>query len=400
MKGAQKGSSATFLAVHGWVDRTASDFLLPIMSSSNSHAPIRIALLGAGTFASSAHHEVLSALITAQRVEIILVWSRTSSSAEKLAASYPTPIPFYHQLVSHSTPLESAAAALQHHNASLDAAVIALPPGPQQLFAALALNLGLHVMLEKPLALDLPGARRLLSVAAASPDKALALAENFRFEPALHRASELVKETSGGVVAARLTVKSPMKEGSRYGRGWRLQMDGPGILLDGCVHHVAGLRVVFGCDVDRVSAHCSRKAGWFKGNDTVIADLTMANGVHVSAFVTYAASTFIWELEVVGKACDVVVQRLPGKPGYRVSTVQSGKSGNEVNATEVPFSGIDREFEAFVETCITGDLNPKLDAKKGFNDMAAVFAMLESSETRKEVTVATVDDSCKDLSSR
>lgn len=353
--------------------------------------PLRIALLGAGTFATSAHHAALTSLIAASRIEIVLVWSRSASPAEKLAASYSSTIPFYYQLASHSTALHSAAAAIDQHKASLDAVIIALPPGVQEEFAALAIHNRLHVMLEKPLALHMAGARKLLS--SAVEGNVLALAENYRFEPVLLHAHELVKEVCGGVVAARIAVHSPMKEGSRYGRGWRLQMDGPGILLDGCVHHIASLRVVLGCDVERVNATLSRRAGWFKGNDTVTADMGMANGVDVSVFVTYAGNTFMWELRVVGKEGDVVVERLPGKPGYRVSTVRMGQNGQEISAKEMPFGGIDGEFDAFVESCVHRKVHPELDARKGFNDVTTVFAMFESSEKKAQVVVAKVDDS-------
>lgn len=355
--------------------------------------PLRIALLGAGTFAASAHHAALTSLIADSRIEITLVWSRTASSAKNLAASYSSMIPFCFQLASHSTALDSAAAALEQNKTLLDAVIIALPPGAQEQFATLAFNNGLHVMLEKPLALDLVAARKLLSTPEADGEKVLALAENYRFEPVLRHAHELVKEVCGGVVAARFAAHSPMKEGSRYGQGWRLQMDGPGILLDGCVHHIAALRVVLGCDVERVNATCSRWAGWFKGNDTVSADLGMANGMSVSMFVTYAGNTVMWELRVVGKEGDVVVERMPGKPGYRVSAVRMGQSGQVVGTKEMPFGGIDGEFDAFVESCVHRKVHPELDARKGFNDVATVFAMFESSKKKTQVVVATINDS-------
>lgn len=357
-------------------------------------APLKVALLGAGTFASSTHLNILLPLIAANRVTITLVWSRRSAPAHTLSAEYPNNPPVYYQLPSHPTPYASVEDALRAHRET-DAVIVALPPGPQKEFAKLARLLDFHVMLEKPLALDLPSARDLLRTSSAfEKGKVLALAENFRFEPALLRAAGLVRQSCGGVVTARLNVKSPMPEGSRYGRGWRLELDGPGILLDGCVHHFAGLRLVMDADICRVAAKCDRRAAWFKGADTVAGYAIMTSGVQVSVFVTYASSVPLWELEVVGKKADVMVRRDRNRAGYSVSVVScGGENGQRVEETEhVPFGGLEAEFEAFLESCRSAKVHPRLDAMHGFNDIATVFALFQSSEEGREVTVEEIGD--------
>lgn len=241
----------------------------------------------------------------------------------------------------------------------------------------------MHVLLEKPLALDLDAANRLLSVAA-DTDRFLAVAENFRFEPALHAARALLSQI-GDVVAARLVAHIPMREGSKYGRGWRLKLAGPGILIDGVVHHVAALRLILG-EVEQVSAKCQKKASWFEGCDTVTGRLE-AGGVDVALFITYACDTFAWQFSVVGTAGELIVERIKGHPGYRVSVVKKIGGQEAVESKEYGFEGIETEFRAFVASVKDSKLHPSLGATEAFGDLATVWAMYDSSESGKVVVV-------------
>lgn len=245
----------------------------------------------------------------------------------------------------------------------------------------------MHVLLEKPLALDLDAANRLLAVAAET-GRMLAVAENLRFEPALHAARALLPQI-GDVIASRLIAHVPMKEGSKYGRGWRLKLAGPGILLDGVVHHVAAMRMVLG-EVDCVSTKCQRKASWFEGCDTVAGRLE-AGGMDVAVFITFACDTFMWELRAVGLAGDLVVERLKGRPGYRVSVMKKVGGEDVVEGKEYMFEGVNAEFRAFIESVRSGKLHPSLRATEAFADLATVWAMYKSSESSEVVAVQKPD---------
>lgn len=245
----------------------------------------------------------------------------------------------------------------------------------------------MHVLLEKPLALDLDAANRLLAVAAET-GRMLAVAENFRFEPALHAARALLPQI-GDVIASRLVAHVPMKEGSKYGRGWRLKLTGPGILLDGVVHHVAAMRMILG-EVDCVATKCQRKAPWFAGCDTVTGRLE-AGGVDVAVFITFACDTFMWEFRAVGLAGDLVVERLKGRPGYRVSVVKKVGGEDAVEDKEYMFEGINAEFRTFIESVKNGKLHPSLFATEAFADLATVWAMYESSESEEVAIVKKPD---------
>lgn len=346
---------------------------------------LHLALLGAGTFASTTHQSVLTSLTSSQRLHVTLIWSRTSPSATALSKLY-TPSPaVYYQLPEHDNPDISVRAALAAHP-ELDVAILALPPDIQPSIAALCLHHGLHVLQEKPLALNLATARNILQVAKESR-RFLAVAENYRFEPALQYAKQLVSQI-GGVIGGRMVAQVPMPEGSRYGRAWRLNLDGLGILVDGGVHFVAGLRLVVG-PVNRVSGICQRHAGWFKGFDTVTA-IVQAAGHSVMLFVTYACNIFTWEFRIVGRHADVVVERLKGRTGYRVSLVKKDGDHDLIEAKEFQFGGIEAEFQAFFESIRSGSLHPFLDPKEAFADLATMCALFDSSAKGETVAVEEV----------
>lgn len=346
---------------------------------------VRVALLGAGTFAKSAHHSALQPLVDDGDVEIACIWSRTSASSSSLSEMYnPSPSAHY-QLPEHESSLESIRSTLSQY-ADLDAVILALPVGFQELTAAECARLGLHVLLEKPVGENLDEARKLIRVAEEYPAM-IAVAENYRFEPSFVHAREMLGKI-GTILGGRLSAQMPLKEGSRYGRGWRLDLEGMGILGDGAVHFVAGARIVLG-EVKKVWARCRSAGGWFEGSDTVIGWMEMGDGIEMGVWISYAVGAFEWEMRVVGTEGDIVMTRMKDHPGYKVELI----AGKQVLEKEVfAFAGIDGEFKAFVESVRDGNLNKQLSVTEAFKDLAVVSAWYESSNCGQVVDVETPDE--------
>lgn len=348
---------------------------------------LRVALLGAGTFATSAHFPLLLALEEDDRVSIRLVWSRTEASAASLAQLYGPHVSSHHYCPSsHDSPLHSARDTLRAHRAHLDAVILSVPIPHLASFSRMVLEERLHLFSEKPLAADILSARQLL-VEAQLRDCVHAVGENFRFEPVFRMARCMVEDMEGGVIAMSLSIQSPMPVGSKYARGWRLQLPGVGILLDGMVHHIAGLRVLVGSDVKSVSAICKRSADTFAGCDTVTGHLCFANDVPASICVTYAATVFSWQLRVTGFHSDILIARNVGVVGYTLSNIKKDSNGLQVERTHVPFSGLEAELEAFVDSCGINMVHPDLSATSAFNDLATVHALFDSSNRGETVHV-------------
>ncbi|KAI0566730.1 Oxidoreductase [Gracilaria domingensis] len=350
--------------------------------------PIRLALLGAGIFASSAHKSCLQVLQENLAVRVNLVWSRSLLSAEKLAKQYGSHVVIAHASSSDDAEsvLRSALETLRQNRSVIDAVILAVPVQQLAPFSQMILTEGIPLLAEKPLAADLGTARRLLQESEKS--KAIhAVAENFRFEPVFRKAHDMLNDVCGNIVCVQLKVQTPMPLGSRYGRGWRLDLMGTGILLDGMVHHIAGMRVVLGADIARVSGFCWKQNQAFSGPDSVNGVVIFSNNVPGTILVTYAGNTFSWGFQVIGTAGDLVIERTFPQPGYKLSTIRKTEGKQEALEESFSFSGIDSEFEAFIESCRNGVVHPDLDSRVAFNDLATVSALVSSSELKQWVNV-------------
>lgn len=354
--------------------------------ATSSYQTIRLALLGAGTFASSAHFDTLKPLCDNDHAEVILVWSRSETSSKTLAIKYGSITKSCFCSDDTISPIESAQETLRQHRDLIDAVVLAVPIPQLAEYSQMILKEGLHLLAEKPLAASVEQARELLQVAASVKNPVVhAVAENFRFEPVFRAASSNISLTCGQIINLSLVTQTPMPSGSRYGRGWRLELPDIGIISDAGVHMIAGLRIVAGADVKTVMAACKNAASHFKGIDTVSAVVEFENGITGSVSMTYACKHFFWQLRVVGTEGDVIVERVPGVPGYTMKTMD--KEGKETT-DKFAFEGIEGEFEAFLDSCSINNTHPDLAAAAAFNDIATVEAMYESSQKGERVTVS------------
>lgn len=363
--------------------------------------PVHLALLGAGKFAKSAHFSVLSPLQKAGRIKVELVWSRRRESATSLAEQYgdhvtaayfagSTPVHdkndvsdvdgasgFKYGAKVDEAVLASAHEALKAHRERITAVVLCVPIPQNAAFSSLVLDLGLHVLCEKPISHDIPSALKLLEHQSSTPSIHHAIAENFRFERAFQIARSRISTVCQQVIAFRLTAQTPMPAGSPYAFGWRLKIPGAGMLTDGFVHQVAALRYLASSDVNTVSANCLRKGSHFAGCDTAVVNMQFCNGLVANVFVTLASSVFEWELVIVGVHGDVILRRKKGEAGYYVGE----RKGVDDEVIEfMPFCGLEAEFGAFITSCQTGVLDDALQARVAFNDMATVHSMFQSSE--------------------
>jgi len=378
---------------------------------------LRVALLGAGIFARSAHLGALAPHVRAGAVTVVAVWSRSAAPAAALAAAYADVTP-------GGTPPPSALsgdAALDSllgggASDALDAVVLAVPIPALAALAARCLAAGLHVLSEKPLAHSLSAAREVLAAAAAAaagrpppggrPPPRYAVAENFRFEPALRRAAALVAAgTAGSLLSVTLTAHAAMPPDSPYAASaWRrAPAHRGGVLADGGVHSVAALRAVTGRAVRRVVG-ATVTAGTGNGAaaaapDGLAAVVTLDGGAPAAVSLCFAVGTRAWRLRVAGTEGAVDVDRgsREGAGGYWVrwdTRAGGGGGGEEFH----PFGGVDAEVAAWVAACRGGDgskagaVPPLLGGAEAFADLAVIDAVLVAAERGGGVDVERLDD--------
>jgi predicted dehydrogenase len=150
---------------------------------------------------------------------------------------------------------------------TIEAVSIVLPHALHAKIALQAAAAGKHILVEKPIALTLEDADRVIE--AARGRVKLMVAENGHFRPQLRTAVELIDK---GVIGEPLYLQ--INAGGKYAikSGWKARLDemGGGILLDLGIHYVRSLRILMG-EPDRVLATRSMQMNTkMEGEDSVL----------------------------------------------------------------------------------------------------------------------------------
>lgn len=172
----------------------------------------------------------------------------------------------------------------------IDAIVIATPHYSHVPIGIEALKAGLHVLVEKPIAVDKSDAERLIA-AHQSDVQIFAAMFNQRTDPHYQKLRELVQDGSlGKIRRIQWTITDWFRTEAYYrSSSWRATWagEGGGVLLNQCVHNIDLLQWIFGLPV-RVRSFC--QLGQFHDievEDHVAAIFEYADG----ALATFSAST-------------------------------------------------------------------------------------------------------------
>jgi UDP-N-acetyl-2-amino-2-deoxyglucuronate dehydrogenase len=161
----------------------------------------------------------------------------------------------------------------------LNAAIVATPSGQHYAQVKAALEAGLHVLVEKPITLEIAQARELTGLAR---EKNLRLGVTFqrRADP-LFRAIKGALEAGALGTPSLLNVTMPYYRGQDYydAAGWRgtYAQDGGGVLMNQGVHLVDLAVWLFG-PVARVGAFAATRARHIEVKDTVSVTLEFESG--------------------------------------------------------------------------------------------------------------------------
>lgn len=324
-------------------------------------APVRIGLIGAGTFVRKAHAPSLLELGDA--AEIVAVYSRSRSSAETVAASLPQPVDIY-------TDLDEILAA-----ENVDAVDIVLPIPLLPEVTAKALAAGKHVISEKPIAPTVAAARALIETSRAYPAQVWMVAENWRYEDAFLTAAERIRAGAiGQPLFCDVSMQYPVPASSPYMQtDWRRSGEFPGgFLLDGGVHHVAGLRLLLG-EIESVCAISATHRPDLPPADSMAVALRFASGALGTYLITYAVGSTLGDdaIHIGGTEGSLRVSR-----GELIL-----RRGEEEERQEFDVRiSVREELAGFLAAVQDG--TPHRNApQEALADLAVVEAMLRSAET-------------------
>jgi predicted dehydrogenase len=342
----------------------------------------------------------------ASGVEVAAFCQRSKDAAAAMAREFAIP----HVLTDYRDLL-----ALE----DLDAVSIATPPNLHCPIAVDAVARGLHVLCEKPLALNVEEAQTMLARAEAAK-RAHMTAFNFRFIPALMRMKELLDENFLGerifhvdatwFAEGRMAPEAPL--------GWRHQkaVAGFGVLGDTGVHLIDLVRWLIG-DFARVAGqattfHKQRRlpdgsgVGPVEVEDNCMFLAELSGGVQASLHVSGVARGSLYQgIRVFGsdgalavtvgrKGADWVVGRLAAARGVNADfapleiparlTQGLDTSDPKRVAGEFLFSNLTRRFAE----AIRGGPAPVPSFREGLEAQRVVAAVLRSVDERKWISLA------------
>lgn len=209
-------------------------------------APLRFGLLGTGYWASHVHG---TSLVASDHASLGGVWGRDPAKAHDLATRLGA----------------KGFEDLDELLASVDAVAIALPPDVQASLAVRAARAGCHLLLDKPLALDVPAGEAVLDAVDKAGVAAIVFFTN-RFRPEAERWTQAAAEAGPWDSAHLVHYANNFQPGNPYAASaWRQRY---GALWDVGPHGLSVLLPVMG----KVTSVAARSGP--VGSDTVHVVLT------------------------------------------------------------------------------------------------------------------------------
>lgn len=185
---------------------------------------------------------------------------------------------------------------------NIDAVVIATPHREHAKQVITALELGLHVLCDKPAGVYSGEARRMKEAAAKHKELVYAMMFNQRMNPLYQKMKEIVEQEVYGKLKRVSWVITDWYRPDAYYESvsWRgtWELDGGGILLNQCPHNLDLLQWICGMP-KRVQAFCQEgKYHKIEVEDEVTAYMEFSNGVTGTFYATTGEASGLNRLEI------------------------------------------------------------------------------------------------------
>ena len=354
------------------------------------------------------------------------------------------------QLLGHRPGVFTDAARMANEVQGLEAADCTTETGSHHRVAADLLDLGLHTLCEKPLALTIRGCNQIIAAAERS-GKTLSVAENYRRDPINRLVRALLDD---GAIGERQFIMETGVRGrdTLFITPWRHQKLTGALTLDAGVHNADILQYYFGdaasaygqvrlYEKTRVRRDAAGPGGFYEkwaadlpatveatGEDAMFGLITFANGTLGQWVDHYAGHGEPFSHRMVfgtrgsiaapgdrnGRPIRLMLDDgtevddeciLDHAPSYRLNPVAASLFGGERPWTySFDFPTTDRkiialEYHEFA-ACIRDGSRPEVDGAMGRRDVALVYALFESHLAGRPVTIDEVEASAVDAYQR
>ena len=196
--------------------------------------------------------------------------------------------------------------------AEVDAIDLMLPHNLHEWGAAETYKAKKHLCLEKPIAMDVPTAERILQGARDAKVK-LMVAEQAQYWMDVRKTRELIDAGEiGEIITGKATFYDPLKPFNTHNLPWRFKLaeTGGGISIDGGAHWIRPLRMMLG-EIDSVVAVSSRHIPEMEGESLAHALVRFKSGV-VGTFQAIQSTGMTGPIEdfrITGTTGEIVIER-------------------------------------------------------------------------------------------
>lgn len=338
---------------------------------------LRVGVIGCGSIAQYRH---LPEYQANKNVTLVAVCDSNELRAKEIAEKYEaTAFTSYEELLT---------------SGEVDAVSVCTPNYLHALITIAALEAGIHVLCEKPMATSKQEAKSMIQAAKGSGKK-LMIAHNQRFVPSHQKARKLIQNGEiGKIYSFRTAFGHGGPEGwSVEGKeGWFFQKEKAfvGAMGDLGVHKTDLLRYVLGEEITEVASFVETSAKDFADvDDNAVCILKTESGIIGTLAASWAYvskednSTIIYGEKAILRLEDdptnsLVVQYKNGEiVNYQLGKIQSNDEGGQNNSQVV---------DKFVEA-VLHDQEPAVTGEEGMKSLAVILAALESNETKQIVRV-------------
>ncbi|WP_342433084.1 Gfo/Idh/MocA family oxidoreductase [Neobacillus sp. FSL H8-0543] len=339
---------------------------------------LRVGVIGCGSIAQHRHIPEYKAN---KNVELVAVCDINEDRVNEVAAKY--------QIAAYTNYEELLSSGV------VDAVSVCTPNYLHAPISIAALNSGLHVLCEKPMATSKQEAEEMIA-AAKDSGKKLMIGHNQRFVPSHQRARQLI---ASGEIGKIYSFRTAFGHGGPEGwsvegkESWFFKKEKAfvGAMGDLGVHKTDLLRYLLGEEISEVGSFVETSAKDFATvDDNAVCVLKTESGIIGTLAASWAYvskednSTIIYGEKAILRLEDdptnsLVVQYANGEVvNYQLGKIQSNEEGGQGN-TQV--------INHFVDAVIHNE-EPAVPGVEGMKSLAVILAALQSNETKQIVKVS------------
>ena len=265
-----------------------------------------------------------------------------------------------------------------------DAVDLMLPHHLHEWGAQLCFRAKKHVMLEKPIAMDVVTAERILAGGKSAGIK-LMVAEQAQYWMDVVKARELIDEGEiGDVVTAKACFYDPLKPFDKDQLPWRFKLaqSGGGISIDGGAHWIRPMRMMLG-EIDEVVAATERFIPEMEGESVAQAILRFESGVFGTFQAVQSTGRLapIEDFRITGTKGEIVIER--GREGRLMLYNEDNPSGkNVMSAFESKAASYGVEIADFA-SYVLDDTPLAAPPEFALGELRTAIAMYRSVRTRQ-----------------